>query len=367
MRTRITAMLAAAGVAVAGLMVLAIYFGALGVIFPTKPDYTKWPGQSRIELMPVDSPEYLERHFPGPDGKDLRTFIEYRNGDTGVKLYRKDNTLADWTVTFRAGDSRLHAVYAKDGVQIVFGYEFRPDRTTKWQASNTDGVAQITTFYYDGTTKFSVVNRKIGDTMQDASYFRKDGKPWLHQVASGTSSTTPQLEEVWDKDGNRVYVRQMAAKDGKSVDVTYYRPDGTAAYTQHWVEHTYSGYGGYDGEYGYYPSSNTVIKSIDEFATDGKTVARTIENTDDGSAVATVTVHSTDGTSVVYSVTNKEITHVDNKDAAGRVVHGSDVKPGSVKLEIGDDLTKALPTAPKPTEYWKTQESDESKRGEDAP
>jgi hypothetical protein len=367
MTKRIKAILAAAGVAVAGVMVLSIYFGALGVVFPPKPDHTQWPGQVVIELMPATSPEYLERHFPGPDGKDLRTEIDYRNGDRGVKVFRKDNTLDDWTITFSAGDARLHVVYAKDGKQVVFGYEFRADRTLKWQASNQNGVASVRTFYYDGTTVFSVVDRKIGNDVQDARYFRKDGKPWLHQVGSLVAGSNPQLEEVWDKDGNELYKRTATSTDGKTVDVTYFRPDGTAQFTQHWVTVTYSGYGGYGGYEDYYPSSNTVIKAIDEFEADGKTVTRRIVSSDDGSAVESLSVFSADGTSVLYTVKDKEIAHVLKKDKDGSVVQDSDVKPGSVKYEIADELKKALPTAPKPADYWKSLETDESKRGEDAP
>jgi hypothetical protein len=371
MTRKTAATLAAGGVAVAGLMVLAIMFGALNWIFPTKPDYTQWPGQVRIELMPPDSPEYLERHYPGPNGKDVKTEIVYRNGDTGLKIYRADNTLEVWTIEFKDGGTRLRAQYAKDGRQVVLGYEFRDDRTLKWKSTNDGTLVTTTTYYFDGTSVFSVVGQKIGEDVLDAQYFRKSGKPWLHQIASKYNATNPRLEEVWDNDGNRVYVREMS-QDSSFTTVTYFRPDGTAAYRQTWGQYTYSypGYDGYPGgmyDDGHYSSTSTVLKVVEVFGADGKTVVRLIRNTDDGTKIATVTDTDSTGASVAYTLTDNEVTHVDKKDKDGRVIDSSDPRPGQVKLELGEELTKPFPTAPKPVPFWEEQEKDPSKRGDDAP
>lgn len=373
MRRTIRATLAAAGVAVAGLLLLAVCFGGLAAVFHHNPDITAWEGQQRIELMPPDSNEYAERHYPGPDGKDLKTVIQYRNGDHGVKLYRADNTLKEWTVEFAAGDVRLHIVFADDGKQVVLGEQLRPDRTMLWKATSKDSVVTLTQFYYDGTTPFSVVRRKVGVDTQDTQYYRKDGTPWLRQVGDRNKTDNPDLQQVWDSAGKLVYERQTIDKDGKTTTVTYYRPDGTAAYKQTWVEHQSSnGYGegyGYEG-YGYsYPSTTTSLRTVEEFGADGTSITRRIQQNDDGTNVDSVTVYAGDGSSVTYTMNSThEVTHVEKKNKDGAVTSATDPKPGVEKApEISNDLTKALPTPPNPTAYWKVQETDKSKRGDPAP
>lgn len=366
MNTRMKATLAAAGVALAGLMVLAAMFGALSALFPAKPHNSWSQGPPRIEMMPENSPEFLEKHYPGPDGKDLKTEIQYRNGDFGVKIYRADNTLAEWTITFRAGGTKLHAVFAKDGKQVILGEEFRADRTLKWQASNKDSVVTTKTYYYDGNTVFSVVQRGIGADVEDASYFRLNGNIWMRQIAGVSDKSKPQLEEVWNLEGQKVYARRSSDKDGKTAtDITYFRPDGTAKFTQHWTSYTYQGYGYEYGDY-YYPSSTTVVSWVEEYGEDGTTVTRRLDWTDDGSDLKLITEFAADGTSVVSTVQNGEITHVDKKDKDGSVIASPEPKPGT-KAVFDDELKKAIPSAPKPVDWWKTQEQDESQRGQDAP
>lgn len=338
MNQKTKAVLAASAVAVAGLALLSVLFGSLGVLFPGRPDYTRWPAQTRIEMMPADSPEYLEKHYPGPNGKDLKTEIRYRNGDQGVKLYRADNTQISWDVTYKGGDQRLHVEYAKDGRQIVAGFERRDDRTLIWRAENSNNLVTTTTFYYDGTSKFSVVNQKIGDEWLDATYFRKSGKPWYHSLATRWNPDYAKLSELWDKDGNRVYVRSVNDK-GQTI-VSWYRADGTAAFEQTWVSYTppcdYCGYMGGMGEYS--PTPQTVLHHIDVYAADGKRVTMTVEQSVDGTRIESVTKIADDGT-----------------------------KSEGKSEDVTSEMQKALPKVEKPEEFWKLQEKDRSKRGDDAP
>lgn len=377
MNKRNLATLCASVVALGGLSALALWFGALGWLKPDAPQ-TAWTSTPRIEMMPPGSPEYLERHYPGPNGKDVKTEIVYDNGDTGVKLYREDNTLSEWSIDFAHGGRRLYAKFAEDGKQVVLGYEYRDDRTLQWKTQTKGDVAETTTYYFDGRTVYSVLQRAGKGDSTDARYFRKNGKPWIHQVYGKLSQSSPTLEEVWDNRGNRVYVRQAVGDD--SIEVTYYRADGTASYKQKWGPYTsygypygygypgYPGYGGSDGEGGEYQSTRTVLKSVTVFAADGKTVAREIERSDDGSSTESVKDYAADGTSKLYALNSSgDVVRVESFDKDGKSAGSTEAKPGEIKIEVPAEQVKDLPTAPKANDFWKDQEKNVRSRQQDAP
>lgn len=373
MRKSLKATLGASVVGVAGLVVLAIWFGALDFI-GSRPQTDWTAGPPRIEMMPPDSPVYLEKHYPGPDGKDLKTEIAYRNGDRGVKLYRKDNTLERWDIEYKLGGKRLHAQFAPDGKQVVLGYEYRNDRTLQWKAETKDGVVHTTTYWFDGTAVFSVANQKVvdpkvtNDTV-DVTYFRRNGKMWVHQIYSKINPTVPLLEDAYDADGKRIYVRALTDKGATTV--TYYRPDSTAAFKQTWTTYSYYPYGGYGygyGDEGGYMATSTVLNSIEVYAADGKTVSRLIQRTDNGSSITTVTDFNADGTKTVYSMsTTGDVMHIDKQDKDGRVLEHSTPKGNETKLEIPAEQLKELPTTHNPVAFWKGLETDPTKRNTEAP
>jgi antitoxin component YwqK of YwqJK toxin-antitoxin module len=357
----VKAAIAAAFVGIVGLGILAGWFGVFGGLIKPDPSF-RVDNKPRIELTEPDSPVYLEKHTKGANGNIARTDIIYDNRDTGVKLYRENGKLAEWTVEYRMGGTKLHVFYAEDGLQVISGYELRTDRSMKWKATNTNGLVEVTTFYYDGATIFSVAHQKIGDVVVDTRYYRKDNTRWAHHAGSKYAPRDPSLDELFDINGNMVYSSRDEA--GGKTTVTYYRPDGTIAYVQNWAMYSdanMSGEGGYygGGEYSY---SYQVLKSIDEYAADGKSIARTVQRTDDGTRVATITEFSADGTKTVSTLNSDQfVSTVEVFDKDGKVVSAKP-RTGGAKVEVSSDLVKTLPVPVSPVDFWTDQEKNPEKR-----
>ncbi|HEY9790275.1 MAG TPA: hypothetical protein V6D22_07750 [Candidatus Obscuribacterales bacterium] len=86
----------------------------------------------RVEMQPEDSKEWLEQHFPGLSGKDVKVIVYYRdNNEVGVRQFAPSGNLKEETVFFGDGSVRAHSVYASDGAQVIDGFELRDDHTTK--------------------------------------------------------------------------------------------------------------------------------------------------------------------------------------------------------------------------------------------
>jgi hypothetical protein len=246
------------------------------------------------------------------------------------------------------GGTRVHVFYAPDGLQVISGYELRADRTMEWKATNTEGLVEVTTFYYDGATIFSVAHQKIGDVVVDTRYYRMDHTRWAHHQGSKYAPRDPILDELFDANGNMVY--SSRDETGGKTTVTYYRPDGTIAYVQNWAMYSDSGMSGEGGYYGggEYSYAYQVLKSIDEYAADGKTIRRTVQKTDDGTKVATITEFAEDGKKTVSTVNHDQfVTKVESFDKDGKLVTAQP-KSGGAKVVISDDLVKVLPTPVSP-------------------
>ena len=223
---------------------------------PNGHDYAAWPGRPQLELMPPDSLEYSEKHVLGPDGKEVHTDVVYRNHDTGDRTWAPaTHKLIQERVFYPEGTPRSNALFGKDGQQIVSGEARRDDHSLLWTAKqDADGTVITTMYWYDGSL-FGIQKRKPDDFHFEATYYRRNGNVWAHQIGIVNALGSLTLDELYDKDGHRVYVHTASGNNGSD---TFYRPDGTISYVQNYsvYTYTYSGPGDYGG--GSYKSLKTV-------------------------------------------------------------------------------------------------------------
>ncbi len=350
--------------------------GYFSKIFTHTPDYQPAPLRERVELMPETSPEWLERHIPGADGKDSEIHIEYRNGDTGLRKLRPDQTQFELTISFPDGQVRVHAVFADDGRTIVAGQQVREDMSLVWKTEALpDKTIKTSTYWFDGNTVFAVEIRDLEKKRVETQYLRKSGKLWVRQVFATSDPKKILEEELHDKDGKLVYLRTTAA-DG-SGEVTHYRANGTARFKQIWGSNTYYGYDGYEGyggEGGYSGGSSSqppVLKLVQEFQGDGKTVARELSLNWEGKAVSTVTVFHKDGSKTVSTLRTDgdgTISRVEEVDKGGKTVKSTDYEISDQKrIALDASLTQSQPAPVDARAFWKAQEDKPELRGNDVP
>lgn len=327
-------------------------------------DYTAWPGRPQLELMPPNSAEYSELHVRGADAKEVRTEVKYRNHDFGDRTYvASTHKLIQEHVFYADGTPKSNAVYGKDGTQILSGEARRDDHSLIWKAeTDTAGMVTTTMYWYDGSL-FGVQKRKANDSHIEATYYRRNGNIWTHQVGIYGSLSSLTLDELYDKDGHRVYVRTSNPPTTGTSDTvgtdTFYRPDGTVWYVQNYSIYTFNSHE--PGDYGY--SSYKSLTSVDEFAADGKTVHRHIEMMGGGSYPQAITVNNADGSRVEYKVSyDGTVSHINAFNKNGRQVKNEDVKSGTMKIALPKELTASEPTGVDAVKIWQERETNPSSR-----
>lgn len=176
----------------------------------------------KVEVMPEDSPEQSRRHVYDENGRELELHISYRNNETASTYFREDGTKSEETVIKDNGKLKSRVVYALNGKTIVEGKETRDDDTTLWtMESLPDGSIKKTTFWYDGSRKFS--EELSSKNSYSLTYFRKSGSVWRKK--SGSSATDLKLEEHFDKNGT-ITARIDWLSDKEKV-VTIFNTDGS--------------------------------------------------------------------------------------------------------------------------------------------
>jgi hypothetical protein len=282
------------GILIVGAAVYAVESGLAWQYFKLGPDYTNFPAQTSIKVMPTTSPEYSEVHIKGADGQDAEVDILFRNNDRGYKYVRNGN-LAEYKLTYPDGSTRADVFYAKDGRQVVRGFARRADHSMLFQAVTTNGVVTLATYWADGTQLFSIDRRKVGDSSPiETTYYRADGTKWDYKEGS--------IEEVFNDQGKLSYELNTA---GSNTTITYFHDDGKAAYRETFSSYTQY-YGGYEGEYedegGYGGSTTQVVTKLEEFAADGKTVTIEYDFSSDGTKLTGVIVPDGNGGKLAYQI-----------------------------------------------------------------
>lgn len=236
--------------------------------------------------------EYMRQHFRRADRSLQKTLITYRNGDLGTVNYRTDSTFRDFTVVAPDGTHVRESSYDITGKNVVKGFELRADRTPLWQTETlANGTVKTVVFWRDGKQPFSVRLVNAKDNTTDLTYFRQDGKMWVHQWFVGSSYL--QGEDLFSaKTGllERTY-RRFPQHNG-SDEVTYFGANGLPAFKLTWVTHA--------SEHAYSVDlDNTVV-----FNPDGKT-AKLIVTWVWGAQPDSIRVPNEDGTVLVNDYGNK--------------------------------------------------------------
>jgi hypothetical protein len=325
-------------------------------------DYRPGVTNVRLEPMPETSTEFMRKHYVNAKGMDVELEIFYRNGDRGHQYYRDNGSLREFKVTFGSDESvRMHAFYAEDGKVITGGFRLRADRTMMWKTDmKSDGDIVTTTFWYDGKTVFAEEHRRIGNDKIETLYYRQTGAFWLRQVTSTFNLTTALEEELRNEEGVVQYTRV-------STDaVIRYGADGVPAYKQ--IYSTYTTY--YPGDYyggGEGGSSERVLKQIDVYRPDGKTLARTITMSYDGSRVDSLTVYNDDGSKTVTSTRyDGTVSSVEEIAADGTKGKKTEYTSGDNR-RINVDITAYKIPEPKMVDPWAVWQKLEANPAERTP
>lgn len=198
-------------------------------------------GSPRVELMPQDSPEWLERHYFDKEGNERKTEISYRNGDVGLRIYRADRTLARMTVTNKDLITVASADYAADGKQVIRGFALRDDLSKAWEA-NLVGTDIETTMYWSNGKVFGKQIRGAGKPDFRGIYFREDGTKWLEHSGIVEDIYTVsvwrvQSETLYDDAGTVVTFKKIFTPADGITLYQWFNTDGTLAYQQWWRDY----------------------------------------------------------------------------------------------------------------------------------
>lgn len=264
---------ALAATLLAGLLVAFVIVAFIDKI-DNRSETTRSLTASRVEMMPETSPEFRRVHYAGPNGKDLKIEIAYRNNDYGYLFYRQDGTQREFLVVFPDGKTeRIHSYFDVTGKVITKGFEVRKDGSKLWTAEQPVAGGDITTTVYwqDGKTVFSVAVRSKDRI--ETTFFKKDTTQKWVRLVTNLNGDIVYAEDVYGDTGNLVRSRQT--DDGYAGTMDYYRADGTLYFRQTWERQSYGDYDdyghgyGYPGGYGY--SSTPTLKTVTVFGADGKT------------------------------------------------------------------------------------------------
>lgn len=229
-------------IAAVALSMVAVVTGAVGAKFykaHTTPrinveQFVK-PAE-RVEMMDVSTNEWIERHFPGANGKDERTQVIFRDKNVGWRYYRPDGTLSELQIFNPEGVKLVHLFYSPRGQMPVSGFERRNDGTMRREVIDLgNNMVQTRVFWQDGVTLFSVQERGVDEYTAKTVYFHDNGKLWAEQ--EGNLYGYANKEAQYDRDGNPVrFYEWRGAYDGI---VKHFRPDGTLRYVQHYAPFEY--------------------------------------------------------------------------------------------------------------------------------
>jgi hypothetical protein len=347
MNQPVKAGLFAVAVGVVGLAALSFWFGAFNLV-GNEPQWR--PAEVPvIELMAPETEEFVQQHIPGEDGLIDRTVVQFRNGDSGLKTYRDDGTLSEYTVEYLGGGTRMHLQYAPNGKQVVAGYELRDDRSMKWKASSKENLIEVTTFYYDGTTIFSVAHQKVNDPVIEVRYYRENHTQWAHQRYRESQPETLEMHALFDERGNPVY---RLENQPSKILVSYYRQDGTIEFVQHWNAYSMGPMGG--GGWG--------LQIVDTYDASGKTVARKWKYSTTGAVVMGYVDYLSDGSEIhtevrgAFDKVSGTVSKVTHKKADGTVLHVN-VPRSEMPVENSSALLVQRPTPVAPVLEWSRLES----------
>ncbi len=347
---------ALAATLLAGLLVAYVLVAFIDMI-DHRTETTNSLTASRVEMMPETSPEFRRVHYTGPDGKDLKVEIAYRNNDYGYLFYREDGTQREFLVVFpNRKTERIHSYFDITGKVVTSGFEVRKDGSKVWTAEQPvpGGDITTTTYWQDGKTVFSTAVRSKDRI--ETTFFKKDTtQPWVRLVTS-LSGDTVYAEDVYGDNGK--LVRSRKTDDGYSGTVEYYRADGTLNFRQTWERqyyggYDYDGYGGPGGYGGYSPTPT--LKSVTVFGADGKTATLEVTFSYPGS----VATWDKKGTKIVrYLKYDGTVDRVEYVSASGSTTTnnrptGNEAKvPSYNETELKVDMPKPVDTRAE----WKAAE-----------
>jgi hypothetical protein len=199
-------------------------------------------GAPRVELMPQDSPEWLERHYFDKSGIERKTEVSFRNGDVGVRIHRADGTLARDTVTNKDLVLVSSADFAADGKQVVKGFALRDDLSKAWETKQV-GTDIETTMYWSNGKLFARQLRSADGKNFSATYYREDGSHWSEQsgvieVLYGISVWRVRNETNYNDAGTAVtFSRVYNGADGTTLYSWFDETSGALRYQQWWRDY----------------------------------------------------------------------------------------------------------------------------------
>jgi hypothetical protein len=255
---------------------------------PKRFDWTNLPPQHVIELEPDSTPEWLERRRLNSAGVKTETYVQYRNGETGMRYWRENGTLSAETITFPDGRLRMEAEFGADGKQIINGRMVRKDGSVAWVAKrDARDFVTTTTYWYNGKT-FRTEVRKVGSRKIQQHYYHLNGVLWMHYEGDADKQSLPSTQEVWNPDGIPTF-SHLTGLNAASVD-TVYRADGSVHFKQHWIMRPRMGPS--DGE------AHRMLLKTDLFNEDGTRMEYMMSA--DGYIAERIMRTNTDGTKVEY-------------------------------------------------------------------
>jgi hypothetical protein len=321
-------------------------------------DYLRMGLGRNLELRSELPNECLRFVRRGIDGKTVMSLPEQCNGDSGyLKFHPGTENLARRVVYFKRTDRvRFTADFATDGLQVVRGFELRPDGSKLWEAAaNESGTIVTTTYWWNGNV-FSVEKRDVGATSVDTTYYHASGGRWMHYVGKRgvhfinavAGENGLKLIEAWRDDGTQIFSVIMG-EDQKSATRLFFRDDGTLHTRQQHRWHTYHSPEG--------SSSGLALVQIDLYGATGRTLERELFIDPDVYGLRRMTVHNADGTrSELKLIPGGEITDVKRLSADGHVLEEVAVPAGKrEKYEFDYKLTDG-PKDPDMLKAWADQE-----------
>lgn len=249
---------------------------------PTQP--TPGPALVRtVKLMPPESGENQRIYKSTPDGTLVEMTIDYRDGRLETYTFRPDKTVIRKQEFYPyTGVLKSTTEYATDGTTVVSETLNRGTGTLELTRKTlADGTMETTRYRVDGKRLHSVTHEKNG-TLVDATFYAQDGKT-LRATARSVNANETEVK-FYNAAGQVEKIRtSKTTSGGYSSNVEYtisvLRADSTVAYKQSW-----SGY-----QSSYYRSIS--LKTVEEYAADGKTLTRKLTFNYSGSSVQEAVVY----------------------------------------------------------------------------
>lgn len=184
------------------------------------------------ELRGEDTGEYKRIHSLRANGSRMRTDIIYRQGGSGVILYRLDGTRSSFVQETAQGWTRINATFDPSGQFPVAGFELRADKTRKWDAKSLpSGEVETLTYWGDGVTVFADQVRNLAGDKMSTTYRRADGTLWARQWKVLTpSGIKVEEDQFWPNQNLSRTLRWPSSVPA----VQYFRNDGSLYFAQKW-------------------------------------------------------------------------------------------------------------------------------------